>query len=80
MKKTPAEREAEKKELKAKIKKWPARLKKLANRKEDPLSERAFCLRHNLPVFGFNRAKNGQEEPRAKKVATIEAAFEAEGV
>lgn len=80
MKKTIEGREAEKKELRAKIKKWPARLKKLARRKDGPLSERAFCLKHGLPVHGFNRAKNQREEPRAKKVAAVEAALEAEGV
>lgn len=80
MKKTPEQREAEKKELKALIKKWPARLRKLEKRKDDALSERAFCLRHGLPVYGFNRAKNRREEPRKKKVLAVEAAFEKEGV
>lgn len=74
------EREEKRRELKAKIKKWPSRLRKLAKRKEDPLSERAFCLKHGLPVHSFNRAKNLRAEPREKKVNEVEKALEAEGV
>lgn len=74
------ERDEKKKELRAKIKRWPARLKKLATRKDSPLSERAFCIKYKIPVFGFNRAKNLQIEPREKKIEQVESALKAEGV
>jgi len=74
------ERDAQRLELRAKIMKWPARLKKLAGRAENPLSERQFCLKHDIPLHGFNRIKNLHNEPRQKKVDQIEAALAAEGV
>lgn len=74
------ERDAQRLELRAKIMKWPARLKRLAARKVDPLSERQFCLKHEIPYFGFNRIKNQHTEPRPKKVEQVEAALAAEGV
>lgn len=74
------EREAQRLEMRAKIIKWPLRLKKLAERKDDPLSERQFCIKHEIPVFGFNKIKNQHIEPRPKKVDQIESAFAKEGV
>lgn len=60
------------------IKKWPARLRKLAARKTDPLSERQFCLRYALDIPAFNRKKNLVNIPR--DISDIEAAFEKEKV
>lgn len=78
--KTVEQRDAEKRELRAKVKKWPARLRKLKNRKENPLSEGEFCDKYGFPIPGFNRSKNLRHEPRAAKVAAVEKALEAEGV
>lgn len=75
-----AERDALRAKIRAKVAKWPARLEKLANRKDGPLSERQFCLKHGITLFGFNRIKNGHNEPRQKKVDQVEAALAAEGV
>lgn len=77
---TVEQRELKRKELRAKVKRWPARLRKLAKRKDSPLSEREFCLKYGLPVQGFNRAKNLRAEPREKKVNAVEAALAAENV
>lgn len=74
------EREQRKKANMVKIKRWPARLRKLAKRAENPLSERAFCLKHGIPVYGFNKTKNLKSEPRDKKVEQVETALAAEGV
>lgn len=74
------ERDALRAEIRAKVGKWPQRLEKLAARKKDPLSERQFCLKHGITLFGFNRIKNGHNEPRQKKVDQVEAALAAEGV
>lgn len=74
------QRDEELKERRAKVKRWPARLAKLKNRKENPMSERDFCGKYGLAVSQFNRAKNQTVDPRPKKVEAVEAALAAEGV
>lgn len=74
------EREQKKKVKMAKVKKWPSRLRKLAKRADNPLSEAAFCQKHGIPVHDFNRNKNLKSEPRDKRVEQVEAALAAEGV
>lgn len=75
-----AERDALRAQIREKVAKWPARLEKLAKRKEGALSERQFCLKHGITLFGFNRIKNGHNEPRPKKVDQVENALASEGV
>lgn len=74
------QRDQLKKEQRAKVKRWPARLAKLKKRAVNPLSEGEFCEKYGFAKAQFNRAKNQAVEPRASKVAKIEAALEAEGV
>lgn len=74
------ERSQRRQELQEIVGTWPGRLASLAARPEEPLSERAFCLKHNIPAFSFNRTKNLHVEPRESRVLEIEAAFKAEGV
>lgn len=80
MKKTPEQRDAEAKANKALIRKWPARLKKLKDRKENPLNERQFCVKYNLGTGCFSRAKNFRVVTRASTVKAVEAALLKEGV
>ena len=74
------QRDELKKEQRAKVRRWPKRLAKLKKRENDPLSEAEFCDKYGIAKAQFNRAKNQAVEPRASKVAIVEAAFEAEGV
>lgn len=77
---TPDERKQLRKELDAKIKRWPARLNRLANRKNEPLSESQFCDKYGINKGNFNRAKNFVVEARPKRVNEVEQALAAEGV
>ena len=74
------EREKERQARRKTVQKWPKRLEALAARKADPLSERAFCLKHEIPVFSFNRTKKLHCEPLKRTVDRVEEAFKAEGV
>lgn len=74
------QRDELKKEQRAKVRRWPARLAKLKKREVNPLSEREFCEKYGLAPAQFNRAKKQVVEPRASKVAAVEAALAAEGV
>ena len=71
---------AEAAEKMAKIKKWPARLQKIASRKTDPLREAAFCRKHEINIYRFNRYKNMKEKslPSDAFMASVDAAFKAE--
>jgi len=62
------------------VKKWAARIDKLAKRKKNPLKEAEFCRKHKLQIAGFNRSKNGVSFPSPKTIAKVEAAFKAEKV
>lgn len=62
------------------IKKWPKRLKALASRKEDPLTEGKFCERHGFDPVYFNRMKRLEFVPKTEKTGPVEKAFSEEGV
>lgn len=65
-----------------KIKKWDARIKKLATRKIEPLSEAQFCRKHQITHGRFNRMKNLKDNnlPSDRLINEIENAFKNEGV
>ncbi len=63
---------------------WQGRLDVLASRKQNPLSEMAFCKKYKFDRHVFNKNKKsiltGKNFPRDKKIKAVEAAFKKEGV
>lgn len=66
----------------AKIGRFAARAKKLNTRKENPLSDAAFCQKYEINTPRFNRIKNLKEYPLPSDgiIDGIDRAFTAEGV
>lgn len=66
----------------AKIKTWAARIKTLAWRENDAMSEGAFCQKYGINQGRFNRIKNLKDEylPSSEIMDIIESALSSEGV
>lgn len=62
------------------IKKWPARIKQMESREHKPLSETAFCEKHGLSRWNFNRVKNGLLFPSQSYFERVERIMSKEGV
>jgi len=63
-----------------KVRLWDGRIKKLSNRKIEPMSEAEFCRRNGLHNAAFNRQKNGFMIPTETTVTKVEKALLREGV
>lgn len=71
-------------DLHNKVSKWEARLEKLANRKNNSMSELAFCEKYGFHRAGLNRNKKsvvtGKNFPTEKTILKVEAALKKERV
>lgn len=71
-------------DLHKKVEKWDDRLRKLATRKNNPLSESAFCDKYKFHKAGLNRNKKsletGKDFPTKKTIERVEAALKKERV
>ena len=76
------EKRAKQKTTIAKIKKWSKRMDKINDRKENPMSDAAFCRKYELNTARFNSLKNLKFSslPTEKLLNQVENAFKAEGV
>ena len=64
------------------VRKWSARIQKLRDRKQDPLTEVDFCNKYGIHASSFNRHKNLNDDklPSVKFFEAVENAMKVENV